>query len=188
MNVSQRWQDRRCSWVKRHRHVDTSSLEVALIDDDATAKAFVTTHHYSGSYPAARARVGLYQRGALVGVAVFSVPMNARVIPKWLKLDAKHGVELGRFVLLDEVGFNAETWFLARAFKLIHTAYGFKGVVAYSDPVARTDAEGNQVMPGHIGTIYQAHNARYMGRGTARTLLFDRWGRVISARMLSKIK
>lgn len=41
---------------------------------------------------------------------------------------------------------------------------------------------------GHIGTIYQAHNARYLGRGTARTLKLLADGRVFSDRTAQKIR
>jgi len=53
---------------------------VAELPDDAAAKAFVLEHHYSASYPAARWRFGLFRRGALQGVAVFSHPVNDRAL------------------------------------------------------------------------------------------------------------
>jgi len=121
-------------------------------------------------------------------MAVFSQPMNNKTLPKWLGLTTEGAAELGRFVLLDEVGYNAETWFLARAFELVRRARGWRGIMAYSDPVMRINTDGAVVMPGHVGTIYQAHNGRYMGRSSARTLLVDRHGRVISQRALSKIR
>jgi hypothetical protein len=101
----------------------------------------------------------------LVGVAVFSVPMSQAVIPKWLGVSASSGVELGRFVLLDEVPFNAETWFLARAVRVLRAELPeLAGIVSFSDPVPRRDSSGALVMPGHVGTIYQARNAAYRGR------------------------
>ena len=33
---------------------------------------------------------------------------------------------------------------------------GVRGVVSFSDPVARRDATGRVVFPGHIGIVYQA--------------------------------
>jgi hypothetical protein len=42
--------------------------------------------------------------------------------------------------------------------------------VVFSDPVERRRADGTVIMPGHVGVIYQASNAVYTGRGTARTL------------------
>jgi len=187
---NQRWRGRHASWRHPDEVIDTSRYGVELIPDDNTAKAFVEKHHYSGSYPAARVRVGLYRSRELVGVAVFSVPCNARVIPSYFPgLEPLNGVELGRFVLLDDVPGNGETWFLARAFKLLKTAKPeLRAVLSYSDPVPRRTDDGAVVMPGHVGTIYQAHNGVYAGRSSARTLILDRHGRVLSARTLSKIR
>ncbi len=41
---------------------------------------------------------------------------------------------------------------------------------------------------GHIGTIYQALNFGYFGKGSPRTLLLSKDGRVVSQRALSKIR
>lgn len=196
-DYTQRWRDKKTRWRPAGEVIDTSRYGVELIPDDNTAKAFVEAHHYSGSYPAARVRVGLYRaigcggRGVeLVGVAVFSVPCNNRVIPSYVPgIEPLEGVELGRFVLLDDVPGNGETWFLARAFKLLKaTKPELRAVLAYSDPVARCSLDGRVVLPGHIGTIYQAHNAHYMGRSSKRGLWLGPDGRALSPRLLSKIR
>lgn len=188
--LNQRWRDGDARWRPAGEVIQTSRYEVALIDGDAAAKAFVQQHHYSGTYPAARVRMGLYRGADLVGVAVFSVPANNRVIPSYLPhLDPLEGVELGRFVLLDDVPGNGETWFLARCFELLRQAKPeLRGVLSYSDPVPRRDESGQVILPGHIGTIYQAHNARYMGRSGARTQIIDRHGRILSPRAISKVR
>ena len=83
-------------------------------------------HHYSLSYPSARVRFGLFTRGCLVGVAVFSHPCNDRVLTSVFPLSPLESVELGRFVLLDSVPANGESWFLARTFEcLARTAQSF---------------------------------------------------------------
>ena len=48
--------------------IDPRRYEVAAIASDRTAKDFVLPHHYSGSYPAARFRFGLFRRAVLDGV------------------------------------------------------------------------------------------------------------------------
>lgn len=158
--------------------------------DEATAKAFVVTHHYSQSYPAAVFRVGLFGVGArLEGVAVFSVPMNQRVVPAYTGLEANQGVELGRFVLVDSAPRNSESYFLGACFNLLRRERpAVQAVVSYSDPVKRSAADGRVLTPGHVGIIYQAHNGRYVGRGSARTLHMAPDGRVLSPRTLSKIR
>lgn len=189
MDYSQRWAERQARWVS-HRHVvDTSKLEVELVSE-ADAKAFVLAHHYSGSYPASRLRVGLYQAGHLVGVAVYSEPANPNTIPSWTRrrYTREQGVELGRFVLLDEVGYNAESFFWARARRLLRAHKpNVRVILAYSDPVRREALDGRVALPGHVGTIYQATNASYQGRASPRTLYLDPDGRVVSPRALSKI-
>lgn len=186
MSAVQRWEGGRQRWRPAGEVIRTSEFDVAAIDSDATAKRFVLEHHYSGTYPAARFRFGLYRRGVLAGVAVFSHPCSDRVLTSVFPGEARLSVELGRFVLLDEVPGNGETWFLARCFDGLR-ASGIRGVVSFSDPVPR-EAGGRVVFPGHIGTIYQAHNGRYLGLGTARTLRLLPDGRVMSARALQKIR
>ena len=165
MSGCQRWHGGRDSYQHPDSVIQTDRFAVEPIGE-LQAKAFVVRHHYSASYPAARFRAGLFRQSGprgheLVGVAVFSVPMNQRVVPARCGVEPNDGVELGRFVLLDDVAGNGETWFLARAFRELRTELGVKAVVSYSDPVPRAAADGRLVMPGHVGTIYQAHNAAY---------------------------
>ena len=77
----QRWRDGRHRW--RHRAeggFDSRRYEVAPLAE-AEARRFVVQHHCLATYPAARLRYGLYARaGALVGVAVLTVPPRAAVL------------------------------------------------------------------------------------------------------------
>lgn len=184
-----RWRDRGSSYAPKREPLDPSRYGVELIAQKE-AKAFVTRHHYSGTYPAARLRCGLFQAGVgLVGVAVFGVPMSQAVIPKWCGVEPNQGVELSRFVLLDEVPANAETWFLARCFKLLKVHKPeVRAVLSFSDPVPRYGVKGEVVLPGHVGTIYQAHNGLYLGRSAKKVLSLAPDGRVITDRTLSKIR
>ena len=187
IGVAQRWEGGRARYRPAGEPINTRAYDVAVIEEDALAKAFVVQHHYSRTYPAARVRVGLYHRGALVGVSVFSHPCSDQVLTRVFPGPARLSVELGRFVLLDEVPGNGETWFLARAFEELR-ARDIRGVVSFSDPVARPAADGRTVFPGHIGTIYQAHNAVYTGRGAAGVVLLLPDGRMFSRRSLQKIR
>jgi hypothetical protein len=188
-DACQRWRDRRDSYRPAGEPFDPRAYEVAAIADDTTARAFVVAHHYAGTFPAARRRFGLYERralGALVGVAVFSVPPRAEVL-RPLPGGIAEGLELGRFVLLDGVRANAETWFLARCFDALR-AEGFAGVVSFSDPFARAALDGRVVFGGHVGTIYQASSACYLGASRADTMLLLPDGRSFSRRALAKIR
>jgi hypothetical protein len=185
----QRWRARRGSYRPAGEPIITSLYEVAEIAADVPVRAFVEAHHYSGCYPAARARVGLYRRGELAGVAVFSQPASQAALEAALPLpcESRARAELGRFVLLDDVPANGESWFLAQAFALVGKR-GFDAIVAHSDPEPRATAAGARIFPGHIGTIYQATNATYRGRTPARTWRLLPDGSVLSARALSKLR
>lgn len=180
----QRWKERRPRYRPSGTRIDTSMHTVARMKH-APARAFVELHHYSGSWPAVRAAYGLYRDLRLVGVAAFGVPAQAKVLTS---LCAGHeGVELSRLVLLDEVAGNGESWFLTRAMRLVRAELGVSAIIAYSDPQPRTALDGRVVSPGHVGVIYQALGAEYIGRGSPRTQYLDAQGRVLSPRTLSKI-
>ncbi len=185
-NVAQRWRDRRGIYRPAGEVINTSLYEVAAIPDDRTARSFVEQHHYSASMPAARFRFGLYEGPFLAGVAVFSHPMQEKVLDV-LPCDRLEGVELGRLVLLDRVPANGESFFVARCFAMLRRE-GIRGVVSFADPVRRENIAGRMTMPGHVGNVYQALNAVYAARSTARTLRLLADGSVLSDRALSKIR
>lgn len=190
--VAQRHRERSVRWVP---HRDTFNPQDYSVDVlvEGRARAFVERHHYSGSFPAARFCCGLWRNrpsgSELAGVAVFSVPMNNHALPKYLGIpDATQGAELGRLVLLDSVAYNAESWFVARAMRLLRREKGIRGVISYSDPIERRTMDGHVVKRGHIGSVYQGLSAVHLGRSAARVLLIDPGGRIISPRAISKIR
>ncbi len=179
-----RWRNGRDRYRPAGEVIDTSQFEVAPIASDNVARAFVVQHHYSRSFPAARFRFGLYERGELVGVAVYSHPVRELAL-RPLPVDA--AVELGRFVLLDRVAANAETWFLARTFEHLRKE-PLAGVVSFSDPYPRETADGRVVFGGHVGTIYQAMNAVYLGQARTDTARLLPDGRTLHNRSLQKLR
>lgn len=191
----QRWREHRASYRPAGEPLAVHRYGVEVLPE-RDARAFVVGHHYSASFPAARLSVGLFRsRGVfwspdLVGVAVFSVGVqHAGTMRRWCGVDAEAGIELGRFVLLDDVEANGETWFLRRAFDaLVLELQDVRAVLAYSDPVPRVSLDGTCTLPGHVGTIYQAHNGRYVGRSSRRILHLDPAGRVVNGRTLTKIR
>jgi len=181
----QRYTERRESRRPPGEPIDTRRYEVVESTDDKATRAFVETHHYSASYPAARFRFHLYELAELVGVAVFSHPANDAVITNVFPGEATAGAELGRFVLQDRVPGNGETWFLGRCFAKLRGR--IRGVVSFSDPTPRTTVHGATIFPGHLGIIYQAFNGRYLGRSKADTLRLLPDGSVFSNRAAGKI-
>jgi len=182
----QRWRDHRSTYRPTGEPINTHEYEVAPIKR-LEAKAFVEQHHYSRSFTSNRFRYGLFHRGQLAGAAVFGSAMRNEVLTNVFPGDVLESVELGRFVLLDIVPANGESWFLARCRELLKRE-GIRGIVAFSDDTPRATTLGHLVFPGHIGTIYQASNAAYLGRATKRTLrLFDD-GTVFCERAQTKIR
>ena len=185
----QRWREHRSNYRPAGEPINTSYYDVQPLDF-APARDFIIEHHYSASHPSARFSVGLYRMSQLVGVAMFSHPQNERTFPRYVKsVRGTDGIELGRFVLLDDVPANGETWFLCKAFELLHeTKPEVRMVLSFSDPVQRRTASGRIILPGHVGTIYQAHNGRYCGKAGRKTLWLDPDGQVMNKRTLSKIR
>ncbi|TAL36823.1 MAG: hypothetical protein EPN98_04255 [Phenylobacterium sp.] len=197
--VAQRWRERRQSYRPQREPLDPRRYGVVRLSGTAEARGFIVRHHYSGSYPVAIAAYGLMEarrnRSAeLVGVAVFSVPVQPRAADAYGASGAR-SCDLGRFLLLDHVPGNAETWFLRRALAgLGQDKTGNDGrplysvCLAYSDPVPRVDRDGHVTFAGHYGGIYAASSALYLGRATARTLWLADDATVISSRALMKLK
>ena len=94
--------------------------------------------------------------------------------------------ELGRLIILDQVAHGAESWFFGEVRRWLAANTAIRGLVMFSDPEMRTRNDGSVLLPGHVGTSYQASNARYVGLGTSRWItLVD--GLVFSDRARSKV-
>lgn len=201
--AEQRWRDGRHSWVRPEDGGFTPARYRVSALDERSAKAFVLRHHYARSFPAAVLRYGMYLRedpspSGLVGVAVYSVPMQAKVLTRTLPRLTPYAesLELGRFVMEGDrqapgappgrAPANSESWFIAQTFRLL-AEQGVRAVVAFCDPVPRSLDAGATLWPGHYGTIYQASNAIYTGRGTSRLLTVLPDGTALSARVIAKV-
>jgi hypothetical protein len=192
---SQRWRDRRSRWVPAASEIDPRDYAVDVIDTVRQATPFVLQHHYARSMPVTRLSVGLFRNGTgghseLAGVCVFSHPVNDASVPKSAGLTiARSACDLGRLILLDDTGGNAETWLLSRAFRILRREKPeIISVISYADPIRRIDAQGHVYMPGHVGSIYAVMGSRYTGRSSPRTDLIMPDGRPISGRAISKIR
>jgi hypothetical protein len=158
----QRWTERRESRRPAREVVSTRHLE-AVVGEPDRVRAFVAQHHYAETCSSTAHPLELYDRGTLVGVAACgpsaSMNVHRKVFPT---LGTKEGVTLGRFVLLDQVAANAESWFIARSFELLRDR-GVVAVESCADPLR-----------GHVGTIYQATNGHYIGKTNPSTIrVFD---------------
>ncbi|MDX3075908.1 hypothetical protein [Streptomyces sp. MI02-7b] len=196
--LSQRWRQRRHSW----RHTSEGGFDPARYQTrplpSAPARAFVTEHHYSSSWPAIRLSYGLYDRaasprgGALVGVLALGVPMHATVLSGVFPdvTPYRSALELSRLVLLDSCEANSESFFVAKALHMA-AAVGIRGVLAHSDPHVRqrtTPTGTEQYLPGHWGGCYQASNMSYLGKTRPRTLVMLPDGTILYDRSISKVR
>jgi hypothetical protein len=161
-NWCQRWNLRQHSWTHRRAGGFRAELYRVVPIAERTARSYVCSHHYSGSFPAARRSYGLYVTGTaptdpalepdpaaprdsdLVGVAVFGIPVRRAVLTNPLP-DLEpyiESLELSRFVLEGDVltldrpagraPGNSESWFLARALGQLADE-DVRAVVAFSD-------------------------------------------------------
>lgn len=179
---SQRWRERRALYVDNLSTIDPRQYAVDVVEP-AQARRFVAEHHYLGSFPASVVSIGLFGPGAgrqssLRGVAVFAVPSNDDVITAHSGMpSARQGLVLARFVQLDTVAGNGESYHLSRCFKLLkRTVPKVEAVVSYSDPLSH-----------HIGSCYCALSAAYRGRTRPRSEYLI-GGRTVNGRTLSKIR
>lgn len=138
-------------------------------------KAFVVAHHYAARAGSIVRGFEVHWGGRLAGQ--FRPPMGSAA--EWLTL--------GRFVLLDEVGGNAETIVLGVCFRALRLD-GFLGVVSFSDPHRRVALDGRVILPGHVGTIYQAHNGVYTGRSKSETKQLLPDGTLFESRAAQKVR
>jgi hypothetical protein len=181
-------------WVERqvvYRHISdpfsTRGCEVAAIEH-RDAKGFADRHHYLRTSPIAIHNLGFFRFGNLMGIATFGASANqsalTAVFPRLTPYD--ESVVLLRFALLDELGGNAESWFLGQSFGHLRRA-GVLGVLTYADPQPRTTLSGEVVFTGHRGIIYQSTNSTHIARVESRTVLLLPDGSTCDWRALRKI-
>lgn len=185
---SQRWTEKRESYRRPAGELFNPRAHDVELIDQATAKAFVERHHYSGSCSPLAHPFGLFDHGELVGTAVFgplpsSNAHNAVFGPAYTE---KQCVTLGRFVLVDSALINAESWFIKQCFDRL-PGRGVIAVESCADPIERRLPDGQLVKPGHVGTIYQASSMQYVGKTNPASLPLLPDGTVLSNRTQGKL-
>lgn len=118
------------------------------------AETFLRKHHYMGSLPIGCLSYGLFDGGALVGVAAVGSPSSPSVGQSIFGSKEKGRVcELRRFAIADGQGKNVSSMFLAEIIRCTRASRpNLDVMVSFADDRA-----------GHIGTIYQAVGAKYLG-------------------------
>ena len=98
---------------------------------------------------------------AEVGFSCVEVSDGAVAMPLWKKWRLVSEATRG-FVVIAEVGSKSR-----------------RPRCRHSDPCAIRAPEGQEIFPGHLGGIYQARSAHYLGRTKARTVLVTPDGQVL---------
>lgn len=157
--------------------VRRGDFQVRAVDFD-DGKAFVMEHHYAkGMHNGPTALYGLWQGSLLVGVSAFATPVSEAVRSSVFGVQHKERItELHRVVLLDEIGHNAESFFVAQSLQAIkNDRPDIWGVISFADTTY-----------GHVGTIYQAVNAYWCGMAKGSTAYRDQTGRIRHRRQCGK--
>jgi hypothetical protein len=161
--------------------------------DELPAREFVLSIHYANTWVATLRRYGMFDLSGgeprLVGAAILSNPMNKAVLTNVFPGLAPYTetADVGRFCLLDEVPANAESWFMTECCRLAAEA-GYRGLVLFSDQVARWTRDGRQVKPGHFGIAYQAKGFRFTGESSGGVEYHLPDGSVICRRSAQKVR
>ena len=185
--MNQRWRLRRDTYRPAGEVIDPRRYEIAQTNSDSLVRGFISTHHYLRTTPPARFRFCLYKGQELVGVAVFAHPTNDRSITGALGCRAVEGVELSRLVLLDEVPGNGESYFVGHCLRQLKRTRTRRRMT-FSDPMPRKTVSGAVIKVGHVGTVYQSLNARFIGRSCPRSLRLLPDGNVLSDRTIQKLR
>lgn len=130
------------------------------IDTRQLAAPFGKAHHYAASMPVARLSVGLYTNGLgghskLVGVCVFSHPVNNASVPKTRPCRSPHRLRprAARDRPEPKVATQNRSSWLGHPASCAARNPKILSVISYADPVRRTDEAGRVFLPGHVGSL-----------------------------------
>ena len=129
-----------------------NDLLVANVDH-RVLRALIARNHYSGTCSRITVGYGVWYKGRLSGGIVFSAGVG-RFANTYCPICAPTEIiELTRLWLADHLPKNSESRVIGIALRALRRGRGrFRAVLSYADEYA-----------GHVGTIYQATNWRYMG-------------------------
>jgi hypothetical protein len=135
----------------------TSSINGELIIDVIdyyTAKKMIVNNHYSKKWNNAFGiiNIGIFKNNKLLGCAVFGNMMNTKSYLSLAQIEKNEIIELNRLWISDELGKNAETILISKAFSIIKRKMPqIKLVQSFAD--GRLG----------VGTIYKAASFNYYG-------------------------
>ena len=133
--------------------------------DKSQCKSILEDHHYLSKESKGfktKFNYGLFKRGTLVGVCIFTgfpVPELSKGLFGLDRNDQEGLLELSRLCLLPDVQqqeHNITSWFVSRCIKKLRKDTDVRCILSYAD-----DSK-------HSGTIYRACNFKYYGTSSPR--------------------
>lgn len=133
-------------------------LVIDIIETDV-AKKMIIENHYSKKWNMSFGiiNVGIYKNDKLLGCAVFGSMMNPKAYSKIADIKENEIIELNRLWISDELGKNAETILISKAFSIIKRKMPHIKLV-------QSFADGRL----GVGTIYKAASFNYYGFDTSK--------------------
>jgi hypothetical protein len=133
-------------------------LVIDIIEIDI-AKKMITENHYSKKWNMSFGviNVGIFKNDKLLGCAVFGNMMNPKAFSKIADIKENEIIELNRLWISDELGKNAETILISKAFSIIKRKMPHIKLV-------QSFADGRL----GVGTIYKAASFNYYGFDTSK--------------------
>ena len=138
------------------RGVEVRNLETP--EEEEMAIQFMKKHYIGKDVKNINLRFGIFLQGQMIGIIAYGGPTYVN-IAKQLNLATPEILELRRLFIEDIPSFhNIESQVISLGNEELKSQRPkVKAVVTYADPSA-----------GHLGTIYQATNAIYLGKGVGQ--------------------
>lgn len=153
-----------------------SNYTVKLIEQKI-AKPFIIKNHYSHTYPAGCANLGVFSGEELIGVIVFGLSCQAKMASSIVPiLRQSDYYELQRLFVKDCTRTGFESWFIGKSISWLKVNRpNIVMLVSFSDPYHD-----------HTGTVYQATNWIFTGANKGGKVHLDKEGKLVHARTIAK--
>lgn len=138
---------------KKHT-INFNNVHLELIEPKV-ANSIIEKNHYSGtSVKGVKYHIGIFYNTYLLGVAQYGFGIMPKKTSQWVKNTKQDEfLELNRLWLDDKLGFNSESYIIAKSLKMVKKLNPkLKWVISFADGMMNKN-----------GTIYQASNFIYTG-------------------------
>lgn len=140
--------------MQKKQNIDFKNIHLELIEPKV-ANSIIEKNHYSGtSVKGVKYHIGIFYSSDLLGVAQYGFGIMPKKTAQWVKNTKQDEfLELNRLWLDDKLGFNSESYVIAKSLKMVKKLNPkLKWVISFADGMMNKN-----------GTIYQASNFIYTG-------------------------